>query len=86
MADLGAGDDDAGAWVISSDVHARPMVAIRRASLGDELADEDVVGNIDDARNLARARPPGPRASRTPRFRRSDRGVRGAAPPSPTSC
>jgi len=38
-----------------SDVHAQPMVAIRRAALGDELADEDLVGNIDDALNLARA-------------------------------
>jgi SulP family sulfate permease len=37
-----------------SDVHAQPMVAIRRAALGDELADEDLVGNTDDALDPAR--------------------------------
>jgi sulfate permease, SulP family len=45
----------AGARVILSDVHAQPMVAIRRSALGDELTDEDLVGNIDDALNLARS-------------------------------
>jgi SulP family sulfate permease len=44
----------AGARVILSDVHAQPMVAIRRSALGDELPEEDLVGNIDDALNLAR--------------------------------
>jgi sulfate permease, SulP family len=43
-----------GARVILSDVHAQPMVAIRRSALGDELPEEDLVGNIDDALNLAR--------------------------------
>jgi SulP family sulfate permease len=45
----------AGARVILSDVHAQPMVAIRRSALSDELPEEDLVGNIDDALNLARA-------------------------------
>jgi SulP family sulfate permease len=44
----------AGARVILSDVHAQPMVAIRRSALSDELPEEDLVGNIDDALNLAR--------------------------------
>src|SRR5438045_8417120 len=39
----------AGARVILSDVHAEPMVALRRSAFGDELAEEDLVGNIDDA-------------------------------------
>ena len=43
-----------GARVILSDVHAQPMVAIRKSALGDELSDEDMVGNIDDALNRAR--------------------------------
>jgi len=45
----------AGSRVILSDVHAQPMVALRRSALGDELAEEDLVGNIDDALNVARA-------------------------------
>jgi len=45
----------AGARVILSDVHAQPMVAIRRSALSDELPEEDLVGNIDDALNLALA-------------------------------
>ena len=44
----------AGTRVILSDVHAQPMVALQRSALGDELADEDLVGNVDDALNLAR--------------------------------
>jgi SulP family sulfate permease len=45
----------AGTRVILSDVHAQPMVALRRSAFGDELAEEDLVGNIDDALNVARA-------------------------------
>ena len=44
----------AGTRVILSDVHAQPMVALQRSSLGDELPEEDLVGNIDDALNVAR--------------------------------
>ena len=45
----------AGTRVILSDVHAQPMGAIQRSALGDELPEEDLVGNIDDALNAARA-------------------------------
>ena len=45
----------AGTRVILSDVHAQPMAALQRSALGDELPDEDMVGNIDDALNAARA-------------------------------
>jgi hypothetical protein len=40
--------------VILSDVHAQPMVALQRSALGEELPEEDLVGNIDDALNVAR--------------------------------
>ena len=40
--------------VILSDVHAQPMAALQRSALGDELPEEDLVGNIDDALNAAR--------------------------------
>ena len=67
----------AGARVILSDVHAQPMVAIRRSALGDELTDEDLVGNIDEALNLARAHldlPPAERpAFAVPTVAREDR-------------
>jgi SulP family sulfate permease len=45
----------AGTRVILSDVHAQPMVALQRSALGDELAEADLAGNIDDALNAARA-------------------------------
>jgi len=45
----------AGARVILSDVHAQPMVALQRSALADEIAEDDLVGNIDDALNVARA-------------------------------
>jgi sulfate permease, SulP family len=45
----------AGSRVILSDVHAQPMVALQRSSLSEELAEEDLAGNIDDALNVARA-------------------------------
>jgi SulP family sulfate permease len=44
-----------GTRVILSDVHAQPMVALQRSALADELEDQDLAGNIDDALNLARA-------------------------------
>jgi SulP family sulfate permease len=44
-----------GTRVILSDVHAQPMAALQRSALGDELPEEDLVGNIDDALNAARA-------------------------------
>ncbi len=45
----------AGTRVILSDIHAQPMLALQRSSLGDELPEDDLVGNIDDALNVARA-------------------------------
>jgi SulP family sulfate permease len=45
----------AGTRVILSDVHAQPMAAIQRSALADELPEEDLVGNIDDGLNAARA-------------------------------
>jgi SulP family sulfate permease len=44
-----------GTRVILSDVHAQPMVALQRSALADELSEEDLAGNIDDALNVARA-------------------------------
>jgi SulP family sulfate permease len=44
-----------GTRVILSDVHAQPMVALQRSTLADEIAEEDLAGNIDDALNVARA-------------------------------
>jgi len=44
----------AGTRVILSDVHAQPMVALQRSALADELQEDDLVGNIDDALNVAR--------------------------------
>ncbi len=44
-----------GTLVILSDIHAQPVVAIERAGLYDELGEENVHGNIDDALNRARA-------------------------------
>jgi SulP family sulfate permease len=41
--------------VILSDVHAQPVVALERSGLYDELGEENVHGNIDDALNRARA-------------------------------
>ena len=44
-----------GALVVLSDVHAQPVVALERSGLYDELGEENVHGNIDDALNRARA-------------------------------
>ena len=44
----------AGTRVILSDVHAQPMAALQRSALGAEIPEEDLVGNIDDALNVAR--------------------------------
>ena len=44
-----------GTLVLLSDVHAQPMVALGRSDLLDELGDEHVFGNIDEALNHARA-------------------------------
>jgi SulP family sulfate permease len=43
-----------GTLVILSDVHAQPVVALERSGTYDELGEENVHGNIDDALNRAR--------------------------------
>jgi SulP family sulfate permease len=43
-----------GSLVLLSDVHAQPVVALERSGLYDELGEENVHGNIDDALNRAR--------------------------------
>jgi SulP family sulfate permease len=45
-----------GTLVILSDVHAQPMMAMGRSRLLDEIGDDNVLGNIDDALNQARVR------------------------------
>lgn len=43
-----------GTLVILSDVHAQPMMALARSALLQEIGEEHVLGNIDDALNVAR--------------------------------
>ena len=43
-----------GTLVILSDVHAQPVVALERSGLLDELGEDNIHGNIDDALNRAR--------------------------------
>ena len=43
-----------GMHVILADVHAQPVVALERSGLYDELGEENIHGNIDDALNRAR--------------------------------
>jgi len=43
-----------GTLVLLSDVHAQPVVALERSGLYEELGEENVTGNIDDALNQAR--------------------------------
>jgi SulP family sulfate permease len=43
-----------GTLVLLSDVHSQPMIALGRSHLLDEIGDDNIFGNIDDA--LARAR------------------------------
>ncbi len=44
-----------GTLVILSDVHAQPVVALERSGMYDDLGEENIHGNIDDALNRARA-------------------------------
>lgn len=44
-----------GTVVLLSDVHTQPLMAIGRSSVMDEIGEENVFGNIDDALNRARA-------------------------------
>ena len=44
-----------GTLVLLSDVHTQPLVAIGRSAVLDEIGEENLFGNIDDALNRARA-------------------------------
>jgi SulP family sulfate permease len=44
----------AGTLVLLSDVHTQPMMALGRSYLLDEIGDENIFGNLDDALNRAR--------------------------------
>jgi SulP family sulfate permease len=44
-----------GTVVLLSDVHTQPLVAIGRSKVLDEIGEENLFGNIDDALNRARA-------------------------------
>jgi SulP family sulfate permease len=43
-----------GVRVMLSDVHAQPLIALGRSELLDEIGDENIFGNVDDALNAAR--------------------------------
>ncbi len=43
-----------GTLVLLSDVHAQPMIALGCSWLLDEIGDERIFGNVDDALNYAR--------------------------------
>jgi SulP family sulfate permease len=43
-----------GTLVLLSDVHAQPMMALGRSRVLDEIGDEQIFGNVDDALNRAR--------------------------------
>ena len=43
-----------GTLVLVSDIHTQPLVALGRSAVMDELGEENVFGNIDDALNRAR--------------------------------
>ncbi len=44
-----------GTLVLLSDVHAQPVVAFERSGFLYEMGEENILGNIDDALNRARA-------------------------------
>lgn len=64
LRDLAKRSRQDGTLLLLSDVHAQPVVALERSGLYDELGEENVLGNIDDALNRAREHlgvPPLPR-------------------------
>jgi SulP family sulfate permease len=54
LRDLARRSQKEGTLVILSDVHAQPVVALERSGFYDELGEENIHGNIDDALNRAR--------------------------------
>jgi SulP family sulfate permease len=44
-----------GTLLLLADVHAQPMLAMGRSHLLDEIGDDNIFGNVDDALNRARA-------------------------------
>ena len=54
LRDLARRSKKEGTLVILSDVHAQPVVALERSGFYDELGEENIHGNIDDALNRAR--------------------------------
>jgi SulP family sulfate permease len=44
-----------GTLVLLSDVHTQPLIAIGRSAILEEIGEENLFGNIDDALNRARA-------------------------------
>ena len=54
LRDLVRRSRQSGTLVLLSDVHAQPVVALERSGLYDEMGEENVHGNIDDALNRAR--------------------------------
>ncbi len=47
---------DQGTMVLLSDVHSQPLVALGRSDLLEEIGEENLFGNVDDALEAARAR------------------------------
>jgi sulfate permease, SulP family len=45
-----------GTEVVLSDVHSQPLIALGRSGLLDEIGDENLFGNIDEALEAARQR------------------------------
>ncbi|MGI9076422.1 MAG: hypothetical protein ACR2G6_03695 [Gemmatimonadaceae bacterium] len=43
-----------GILVLQADVHAQPLIALGRSDRLDEIGEDNVLGNIDDALNQAR--------------------------------
>jgi len=54
LRDLVRRSEKEGTLVILSDVHAQPVVALERSGLYDELGEDNIHGNVDDALNRAR--------------------------------
>jgi SulP family sulfate permease len=44
----------AGTLLLLADVHAHPMMVLARSALLDEIGDDNLFGNLDDALNRAR--------------------------------